>query len=173
MKKYILFLFSLTLSMLFQSCNHAQINKQNAKQPSITKIMDISSYKGNSVVFFVKGHNDFYSAYIIPIMEKDSNVFKKDDFDVFNATMGRCSISIYIGYILYDLQNSETKKKLDRKICNVHADYYAKIWISYQDYEELLTKREKVLKSDSCEIRSVTHGNKGKLLEFKILKDII
>ena len=173
MTKYFIFLCTLSLLVLSQSCNHDHINKQKTKHLSIPEIVDISSYKGNAVVFFVKGHNDFYSAYIIPILEKDSNVFKKDDFDVFNSIIGRCSISIYIGYILYDLQNSETKKKLVRKVCNIHADYYAKIWINYQDYEELLAKRKKVLKSDSCEIRSVTHGNKGKLLEFKILKDII
>lgn len=170
MKK--LFLFPLTLLLLLQSCKHEQIKRQKIKHGEISEVMNISSYTGNAVVFFVDGHNDFYSAYFIPILEKDSNVFKKKNFEIFNAIKGRCSINFTIGNYLYKLQSSESRKKMDRIICNVHADYYAKIWISYKNYEELLTKRKKILKSDSCEIRGVYHGKKGKLLDFKILKDL-
>lgn len=163
--KKILLLIILSL----QFCNYQQKNQHH----SIKKIMDVSNYTGNAVAFFVtQRHNDFYSAYIIPISEKDSNVFKKDDFDVFNAIKGQCSITLYIGNNLYDLQSSKYKKKFDKEICNVHADCYVKIWISYHNYVEQISKRKKELKSDSCEIRGLSRGKNGKINEFKILKNV-
>ena len=138
--RYILMIVLVTFIF---SCNNNQKTTDKVKCIHNQKVMDISSYTGNAVAFFDNGHNDFYSAYIIPILEKDSDIFKQKSFDIFNGIKGRCSINFTIDYFLYDLQNSASKKKLDRIICNVHANYYAKIWISYSKYEELLLKRKK------------------------------
>jgi len=168
-------LFGVILLISFLSCNTEKRYKKVIPVPIKHHVMDITSYTGNAVAFFHEGHDYFYSVYIIPIEEKDSNIFKKKDFDVFKSIIGQCSIYFTIGYDLYKLQASDSKKKLNQKVCNVYTDrnteYYIKVWISYKDYVESKEKRKKVLTSDSCEIRDAHRRTKGKLLEFNILMD--
>jgi len=89
-------LFGVIILISFLACNIEKRNRISNQEPVKHHVIDITSYTGNAVAFFHEGHDDFYSAYIIPIVEKDSNVFKKKDFDVFKAIIGRCSIFLLL-----------------------------------------------------------------------------
>ena len=132
--------------------------------------MDITSYNGNAVAFFSKAVNNSQSIIFIPIQEKDSNKFKNEN--IFELIKGRCSISIFVGdYMINKLLNSKEKVVLTKKICNVNSDYYAKIWIKYEKYEEATLKRKFKLTSDSCARRDIGESeNSHGIMEFKILQ---
>ena len=59
------------------------------------------------------------------------------------------------------LLDSDEKKILNRKICNIYgATYFTKIWISYSGYEESLYKRKNETMIDSCNCRDIEMNEK-------------
>lgn len=139
------------------------------KSHSTPKVMNISSYKGNAVAFFSVKRGSAQSIIIIPVLEKDSDKFKRKD--VFELVKGRCSINISIGdYLRNSLINCKQKKVLSVLLCNANSDYYARIWINYKNYNEQTLKRKTQLTTDSCACRDLgDYRAGGGLIEFKIL----
>jgi len=163
-------LIILFFTAIFVSCSGKHGRKEQISLNN--EIMDVTCYTGNALVFFVDGHIDFKTIYIIPILENDTNIFKRKNFDIYNAIKSQCSIFIPVNdEYLFSIQHSETKRKLDKEICNISGNYYEKIWIKYIDFKEAVSKRKRNIKKDSCEIRTVYNDGKGKFVEFKIMKD--
>ncbi len=131
--------------------------------------MTISHYSGNAVAFMSNG--GYETMIFIPVQEKDSEVFKKDCFDLFKAIKGRCRIKMMIPGLKQSLLECKSLKVLDREICNVQ-DYthYAKIWISYKGYNEGPYRKLKEPESGSCGLRIIGDfdSDSAKILEFKI-----
>ncbi len=110
----------------------------------------------------------------IPVQEKDSNVFKKENFDIYKAIEGKCSVKMMIYDLWIRLIESKYKKVLDHEVCNVIDEtYYVKIWISYTGYIEGPYRYTKEPTSDSCGRRSISwmDSDSAKILEFRILSE--
>lgn len=152
-------------------------NVKQEKQENVCSLMDITSYTGNAIAFFKDGLQSTslrYFVQLIPISEQDSNVFKMEDFDIYKAAEGKPSFFFNIDYTIYKLYVSEYKKQKIDEICNVtdFLDSYVKVWIDYQDYDDISKERGDTILTDSCAVRELFIGMNGKLNEFKILKTI-
>lgn len=159
-----LIFLNIILIWTLSSCNSRKNYKVEPKIATIPRLTDITSYTGNAVALL---HEAGPSMILIPVLEKDSNKFKKEDY--FKLIKGQCSISIFVGdYQKRVLLISKEKKKLDQKGCNTgSATHYIKIWISYKNFEENLHK-----KRDSCDTRDLgSHPNKSKIIKLIILTD--
>jgi hypothetical protein len=155
----------------FFSCNNDIKQKSEKQVISNYKSIDVTSYTGNAIAFFSEGNNRYIT--LIPVLEKDSIKFK--DADIFQSIKGRYSVNMFIGkYLIKKLEDSNEKKELKRKICNVwSATYYIKIWISYKNYEDYTYKKRRNEElSDSCNSRDIANTKyNSKLIEFKILNN--
>lgn len=166
-------IFLLVFSLLFFTCKQ---QKKKDEKVKYAPLMDITSYTGNAVAFFKDGlqYNPHrFSVQIIPISEKDSNVFKQDNFGIYEAIKNKPSYFFNIDYKIYDLYASNQKRKLERKICNIDnlIDTYIKVWVSYQNYEDISKARGEKIITDSCSVREIYIGHNGKLNEFKVLSN--
>ena len=137
----------------FVSCTNSK-KKTETKRDNSREIMDVTNYTGNAVAFFSPGDQNSETISIIPVAEKDSNIFKQDD--IYKSVKGKCAIRIMVGDSIRQrlLLNSPEKKSLSSEICNVPDDvYYAKVWVSYKGYLENKPKSKFVNNSDSCSVR--------------------
>lgn len=179
MKKSFFILPILIVSFLAcQSKPKTEITKKHIPVQEIKpKLMDITSYTGNALIFFAEEYHVDPHAYLFLIDEKDTKVFVSKLFDIRKAIRGKCSIYTNIGYYrMNKLQACKEKQIVDFEICNVDTvyKYYAKVWVSYENMVETRNKRTTPLLTDSCEARNLHSYHfgkkKGKDLEFKILK---
>jgi|GEM_PF-4472086 len=163
----------LIFSFFFQSCMNNKRQDIGLKKNPDHKVIDITTYTGNALIFFDKEYHSDPHVYIILISEKDSNIFKQKAFDIPKAINGKCSIYTYFGYKwAFNLIDSREKETLNFNICNVQAEYYVKTWISYDGFIETRQSRKgKPVISDSCEYRSIYFDLKKsrKDIEYKIL----
>jgi len=162
----------LKLSFSFQSCVNNQRKDNELKKIPVHKLMNITTYTGNALIFFNREYHSDPHVYVILISEKDSNVFKRKTFNVPKAVLGKCSIYTYFGYKwAFNLIDSKEKDTLNFNICNVKAEFYVKVWISYDGFIETSQRRNgKPLITDSCERRSMYYDLKKsrKDIEYKI-----
>lgn len=167
MKNLIIYL--LIIFFFFQSCMNNQRKDNELKKIPDNKLIKITTYTGNALIFFNKEYHSDPHVYVILISEKDSNVFKQKTFDVPKAVRGKCSIYTYFGYKWsFNLIDSKEKDTLNFNICNVIAEYYVKVWISYDGFIETRQRRNgKPLITDSCERRSMYYDNKKSRKDIK------
>lgn len=177
MKKTFL-IFPILIVSLFACQNKPKtvIGKENTPIHDVKpKLMDISSYTGNALIFYAEEYHVDPHVYLILIAEKDSNVFKQQTFDIRKAVQGKCSIYTLIGYArMSRLQTCKEKQILDFEICNIDYKYYVKAWICYAKMIEAMQKRKTPLLTDSCEVRNLFQPDgkdkNSKRLDYKVLK---
>ncbi len=157
------------LFVLLISCKPENKENQNLKRPSSPKMI-ITNYTGNAVAFFAEDGRDIMI--FIPVQEKDSNVFKKENFDIYKAIECKCGVRMMIYGLWIRLVESKYRKVLDHEVCNVIDEtHYVKIWISYTGYIEGPYRYTKEPQTDSCAIRHIhsMESDTAKILDFKIL----
>lgn len=164
-------IFLLIFSLLVFSCREQTKKEQKV---NYAPLMDVTSYTGNAVAFFrdsLQYSNNRFGVQLVPVSELDSNIFKQENFDVFKAIKNKPRFTFDIGDEIYKLYVCKQKKKYNHKICNISDKYnsYVKIWISYQNYEDISKARGIKITTDSCSVREIFIGHNGKLNEFKIL----
>lgn len=169
--KNVIFTF---ICLFLVSCNEKNANNQSIEK-AIPQVMDISSYTGNAIAFFVDGiwggDPGRFTMQLITVEEPDSNIFKQDTFDIIKHVQGRPSIYFSYGTEIYKLYQNKYKKKYDLDICNIYnkIDAYIKIWISYENYMDVKKETGDTIWTDSCAYRMIDITPNGALKEFKVL----
>ena len=100
--------------------------------------IEVSNYTGNALVFYsIKTMG--YKVFIIPVAEKDSNVFVKRDID--SLSKGRPSLQISFGDDYLNCLKADTNREiLMNSICNIpryDTLFYSRVYISYKNLAEI------------------------------------